>query len=192
MKMLQSLKEEILNNKINKVYVFYGEDYGLRKHYINKLAENYTEVKVIDDAFKLGEVSSNNSLFEVPTLYIVYNDIEFAKANKTHIDTFLSKIGKDKLIIFDYEDLSETTTLFKEYPDLITNFSNVKDNIALEFVDSEVTLNQSSKEELAFNCNNNYNSILLETDKIKNYKLANNLSEQKSFEELSIRRTNEF
>jgi len=191
MKMLQDLKEEILNNKINRVYVFFGEDYGLRKHYINKLAEAYTEVKVIDDAFKLGEVSSNNSLFEVPTLYIVYNDIEFAKDTTQHIDNFFTKIGKDKIVIFDYEELPENTTLFKEYQDLITNFPNVKDNIALEFVDSEVTLNQSSKEELAFNCNNNYNSILLETDKIKSYKLASSLSEQKSFEELSIRRTNE-
>ena len=31
MKNLKDLKEDILANKINKFYVFYGEDFGLRK-----------------------------------------------------------------------------------------------------------------------------------------------------------------
>ena len=35
---LKELKENILNNNIQNFYVFYGEDSGLRKHYIDKTA----------------------------------------------------------------------------------------------------------------------------------------------------------
>ena len=41
MKNLKDLKEDILANKINKFYVFYGEDFGLRKHYIDYLSKKY-------------------------------------------------------------------------------------------------------------------------------------------------------
>ena len=32
MKRLEDLKEELLADKLQKFYVFYGEDYGIRKH----------------------------------------------------------------------------------------------------------------------------------------------------------------
>ena len=34
MRKLEDLKASILNNDIDKFYVFYGEDYGIRKYYV--------------------------------------------------------------------------------------------------------------------------------------------------------------
>ena len=42
MKKLEDLKKELLDNKVNKFYVFYGEDFGIRKHYINKISTYFT------------------------------------------------------------------------------------------------------------------------------------------------------
>lgn len=184
MKLLKDLKEEILANKINNFYVFFGEDYGLRKHYIDKLAENFDTVKVVDTAQEFGKSSTSDSLFTTNTLYIIYNDLEFAKQRKDYIDKLITKINDD-MIIMDYETLPENTTLFTEFGEYVTNFANVEDKIAYEFIDSEVSVSLNSKKELAFNCENNYNTILLETDKIKNYAEAQHTNTQSSLDSLT-------
>ena len=58
------------------------------------------------------------------------------------------------------------------------------DKISLQFVDSELSLNQKSKEELSGNCLKNYNNILSEADKIKSYAQAQNISEQATYDDL--------
>ena len=37
MKKIEDLKRDILEGKLEHFYVFYGEDYGIRKHYIDKI-----------------------------------------------------------------------------------------------------------------------------------------------------------
>ena len=37
MKKLEDLKQDLIDGRLRKFYVFYGEDYGIRKHYINKI-----------------------------------------------------------------------------------------------------------------------------------------------------------
>lgn len=88
--------------------------------------------------------------------------------------------------IFVYEQPLLESNLFNEYSDCVTYFPVVSDNIALEFIDSEVKLSLSSKEELAANCQNNYNNILLETDKIRQYALGKHISEQSAYDELNM------
>lgn len=88
--------------------------------------------------------------------------------------------------VFIYEQPLPDSTLFKEYDNCVTYFPTVSDNIALEFVDSEVKLSLKSKEELAANCENNYNNILLECDKIKQYAHSKNISEQSAYDELNM------
>lgn len=68
----------------------------------------------------------------------------------------------------------------------MTYFPSVSDNIALEFIDSEISLSMNSKEELAMNCQNNYNNILLESDKIRNYSEGRGISEQSAYDELNV------
>lgn len=184
MKLLKDLKEEILNNQINNFYVFFGNDFGLRKHYIDKLSENYDTVKVIETAEQFNNNTTENSLFKTNTLYIIYNDLEFAKQSKEYIQRFITKINDD-LIIMDYETLPETSTLYTEFSINVTNFNNVEDKIAYEFIDSEINVSLNSKKELAYNCENNYNLILLETDKVKNYTQSKNVSNQNSLDNLT-------
>ena len=47
MKQLKDLKEEILANNIKNFYVFYGQDFGLRQHYIHKIGSYYDKIKVL-------------------------------------------------------------------------------------------------------------------------------------------------
>lgn len=185
MKRLEDLKEELLADKLQKFYVFYGEDYGIRKHYIHKI-QSYFKGKVmyVDDYTKVMSNENTMSLFGVvEKLVVVYNDLEFATLRKEQIHKFIKGLSQ-YTCIFVYEQLSENCTLMKEFGDYITYFPVVQNNIAKEFVDSELRLNLADSTNLAYNCGNNYNNILLESDKVKEYAEAHNISQQSAYEVL--------
>lgn len=183
---LKDLKENILSNKIDNFYIFYGEDFGLRKHYIDKLKTYFDTFQLVYNIKDLQISQNGNGLFKMNTLYIVPGDDDFAKQNKSQLNTFVKRIGTD-CVVLDYEDELPNSTLFQEYQDHITYFPVVKDNIAYEFIDSEVSLIDKSKKELAENCKNNYNAICIESDKIKNYAKSKNINEQLAYETLDIK-----
>lgn len=183
MKKLEDLKSEILNGNIQRFYVFYGEDYGIRKHYIDKLATFFNRREFLDSCEDVSSKTITVSLFKTTTLYVIYGDLSFARQNKNQIQTFINRL-KDDTVVLVLEDEQPSTTLFKEFSQYITYFPVVQKNIAVEFVDSELRLSQESKEELAFNCNNNYNNILMESDKVRSYSEARDISEQNAYNAL--------
>lgn len=182
---LKDLKENLINNKPNKFYVFYGEDYGLRRHYINKIAESYSKRRCVDTTSDIEAAGRGRGLIKTSNLFIIYNDIDFARSRKNDIQEFIKGIdGSTTCIILVYEEALESSTLFKQFSDYITYFPRVKNEIAVEFVDSEVTLSTESKIELAQNCKNDYSNICLECDKIKNYAEHQGVSLQIAYEDL--------
>lgn len=184
MKKLQDLKQEILNGKINNFYVFYGEDYGLRQHYINAIAQNYTKIVYIQNYLDFSD-QAGSSLLPTKYLYLIYNCIDFCTLTIDQINKFKQKI-LDNCVIFDFDSEQEQTTLFKEesFKNNITYFPLVNDNIGLEFVLSEINLNTTMAKNLAYNCQNNYNDILLETNKIKNYAEGKKINISQAYESL--------
>ena len=151
MKNLKDLKEDILANKINKFYVFYGEDFGLRKHYIDYLSKKYSKKTIVNNALNLGNSFGGGNLFKTTTLYVVPGDLDFAKLKKDKIEEFITKIDKNDCVILDYEDDITNTSLYKNFDEKVTYFPEVNDNIAQQFVESELKLDIASKEELAKN-----------------------------------------
>ena len=183
MKNLKDLKEDILNNKIEKFYVFYGEDYGLRHHYIEQIGKHFDKIEPIYDMESFVKTQTGGGLFKKKRLLVAHGEVEFAKQKAFQIQSFISKLNLDSFILCFEQELP-STTLWKEFNDYITYFPVVDDKISLQFVDSELSLNQKSKEELAGNCLKNYNNILLEADKIRNYAQAKGLSEQTAYDDL--------
>lgn len=184
MKKLEDLKTELLNDQVNSFYVFYGEDYGIRRHYIQKISTYFKQVRYLDNCELITNLTMSKSLFRIKQLLIVHSDLEFCRQSETFINTFIHRLGTDYTVILVYEEPLENTTLFKKFGDYITYFPVVQDAIAKEFVESELNLFNDSIENLAYDCGNVYNNILLESDKIKNYASANNLSEQNAYESL--------
>ena len=188
MKKLEELKKEILDGKLNKFYVFYGEDYGIRKHYIDKISTYFpNKIKRYDTCDALSNNTIVANLFSTNELALVYNDMDFAKKNKQYITTFIQRL-RDYTLILVYEEALPTSTLFKEFSEYITYFPTVQTNIAKEFVDSEISLLNEEKEDLVYDCKNNYNNILLESDKIRNYAQSLNMSVENAFVSLTQKR----
>ena len=185
MKSLKDLKEEILAGKLQKFYVFCGEDNGLRKHYIDEIAKHYQGRFLLPSVTGFVSNQTGSSLFVIKNLYIAHGDVEFAKAKKLIIEDFLRKL-KDDTVILCFDEELPTSTLFKEFDEYITLFPCVQDKIAEQFIDMEVSLTEKSKEEMCFNCGNNYGNILLEADKIRNYAQAKGISQQEAYNVLEM------
>lgn len=184
MKKLEDLKKELLQDKINSFYVFYGEDFGIRKHYINKISTYFKQIKYYNSCEDITNLTMAKSLFKIKQLLVVYNDQQFCRQNELFINTFIKRLGDTYTCILVYEQPVDNSTLFKKFSDYITYFPIVQDNIAKEFVEDEINLSNNSIEDLAYNCENNYNNILLETDKIKNYAESKQLSTENAYESL--------
>lgn len=182
MKQLKDLKEDILANKIEKFYVFYGPDYGIRHHYIHKLLESFDGLSMVDTASSISGYRTKG-FFKSKMLRLIYNDQEFANSKANIIQQFIDNI-RDDTVILVYEDELPNSVLWKEFNDYITYFPTVDSKIALEFIDSETKLGLASKNEMAYNCDNNYNLICLEADKINEYSQSRNISNQVAYDEL--------
>ena len=94
MKQLKDLKDEILSNRINSLYIFYGEDYGLRHHYISKLKESFQEVQFVDKAENIQKASTGIGLFKIKKLYIIHGDEEFAKSKSAVLNLFIKRLHR--------------------------------------------------------------------------------------------------
>lgn len=185
MKNLKDLKEDILNNNLKNFYIFWGEDYGLRHHYCEEITKRFgaKRLTLLDEVNQLRDVKSSGGLFVTKKVFIIYNDVDFAKMKVKEIHKLINNL-KHEILICCYSDNLNNSNLFKEYDDNITYFPCVQSKIALQFVDSEIKLDMTSKEQLARDCDNNYSSILLECDKIRSYANEKNVSEQEAYDTL--------
>jgi len=185
MKKIEDLKKELLSNNVSNFYVFYGEDYGIRKHYIDYIKKFYGKVVQLNSGDVINErLLVKTSIFDKSTkLYICYGDVEFAQHTPEYFGVFIKNLKSNGCILI-YENGLESSNLFKHYDKYITYFPIVEDNVAVEFVSSELDIGDAAKRDLALNCDNNYNNILLEADKIKNYAQGRGVSEQNSYESL--------
>jgi len=189
MKKLEDLKLDLLKDKFDKFYVFYGEDFGIRKHYIEKISTYFDKVVNVDSCSAVKDAVAVKSLFKTRKLYIIYNDLDFAMWSESAIKLFIDGINIDEyacICVYDWGKY-KSSTLFEKFSEYVTEFQAVQLNIATEFVEGELDLLDKEKEELAFNCNNLYGTILLEADKIKSYANALKISQQQAYEDLLLK-----
>jgi len=186
MRKLEDLKTDLLANKVDKFYVFFGEDVGIRKHYIDKISTYFQQKFTADTWYDIKPIVTSKSLFTIKQLLLVFNDEDFASQKSDDVKKFIDRLNYDFTCIFIYDNPEfDKTNLFKNFEDYCTEFQAVQPNIAKEFVESELTsLNDDDEDELAYNCENLYSNILLEADKIKNYQNYTGISQQGAYETL--------
>jgi len=189
MRKLEDLKSSLLKDEVDKFYVFYGDDFGIRKHYIEKLGSYFSQVTYLNSWTDIKDMISVKSLFNIRQLILVYDDTDFAKQDVGVIKSFIDSINNEwYCCVFIYDDVDFIkSSLYKNFDAFVTEFPAVQTNVAEEFVESVLNIPDNYKNELAVNCNNLYNNILLEADKIKNYADALNISQQQAYEDLMLK-----
>ncbi len=184
MKNIKDLKEDILKKEAGNVFLFNGNEWAVKKHYIEKISEDYPVVKYLRDTVELVDNISTRGRLRKKTLYVVPHDLDFIKASAKDIKSVLDKAEKAKDgIIWVYS--TELTKSFTEHFDkYITEFEEVEEDIFKELVLHEMKLQPDHVNKLSANCKRNYGMALLEIDKIRNYAQYENVSNDVAFEDL--------
>ncbi len=184
MKNIKNLKEDILNKSAGNLFVFNGTEWAIKKHYIDKIAEDYKVIKYLDNTIDLANNMITKGLFKKKTLYVVPHDLEFLKATGKEFDEIIRKVkSSDNGAIWIYSaEIPKTfITHFDEY---ITDFEEVEDDIFKELILHEISLRPDHVNMLCINCKRNYGMALMEIDKIKSYAQYENVSNDVAFDDL--------
>ena len=165
---LQELQKQIINKNFDNLYIFLGDEIAVQKIYINKIKEiTGLELQYVEDLKSIYTKLSSNNIFNVKKLYVVIDDIDLTKQEKIWQD-LQSKIN-DNIIIFKYNNLDKRSKFYKYFTQKIVEFNKLSNEVLTQYIKKEISLNNKNCEELINICGNNYNQILLEIDKIKNY-----------------------
>ena len=110
-----------------------------------------------------------NDLFNTKKLYVILDDLDIMKQ-----ENVWNEINpNENIIIFKYNNLDKRNKFYKQFEPRIVEFNKLSDEVLCKYIQKEIGLNELRCKKLINICNSSYNQILLELDKIKNYKDLN-------------------
>ena len=163
---IQELQKQIIDKQLNNLYIFLGEEIAIQKIYINKIAEiQNLEILYVEEYKQIYNSLKSNNLFDTKKLYIILDDLDITKHEEAwnEIDT------NGNILIFKYNNLDKRNKFYKFFEKQIVEFAKLSDEVLIKYIQKEIPLTDASCLKLIHSCNSNYNQILLELDKIKNY-----------------------
>lgn len=190
---LPELQKQIINNNLDNLYIFTGEEIAIQKVYIDKIKEvSNKELCYVDDLKSIYNKLSSNDIFNTKRIYVIVDDIDLTKQEKVWVD--LSTRLNGNIIILKYNNLDKRGKFYKYFKNIIVEFNKLSDDVLVQYIRKDLpSLSNENCKKLITICNGNYNQILLEIDKIKQYNdsynngnndldiLFNTLDEQSAF-----------
>lgn len=166
---IQELQKQIINKNLDNLYIFLGYEIAIQKIYINKIKEiTGLELQYVEDLKSIYNKLSSNDIFNTKKLYVVIDDIDLIKQEKIWQD-LQNKINNN-IIILKYNTLDKRSKFYKQFETNIVEFNKLSDDVLTSYIKKELpALNNDNCKKLIDICESNYNQILLEIDKIKNY-----------------------
>lgn len=167
---LPELQKQIKEKTLDKLYIFLGEEIAVQKIYINKMAEiSNLEIQYVEDFKSIYRNLKTNDIFNTIKLYVILDDTEFIKNEKAWAE-LESNLDGDNIIIFKFNNLDKRSKFYKAYENKLVEFNKLSDEILTKYIQKEIPeLYPINCKKLIDICGNNYNQILLEIDKIKNF-----------------------
>lgn len=158
---IANLKKEINAGKLKNLYVFIGEEEGMKDLYVKKLGTNIVRANSFKDIIpKL----TSKTLFTQPKTYVIKEDKDVIKNN---VD-IASLIGKNR-VIFSYGALDKRSKFYKAVKKHVYEFNRLTPaqlagyicNEMGEWIDYELAM------KVAVNCNNDFSRVQMEIDKLQ-------------------------
>ena len=181
---LRELKKDIANKVNHPLYMFTGDEIAIRKIYTQKIVDNFEGSVVNADSLDeiIPKLKTNSLLMSKKCLFIIYDDKTVLTADKIWEDLKTGKFQKGHTLIFIFNSLDKRSKFYKEFSNVITVFDYVSPNILLKYVNKELSLTDGRAEDLIYFCQNDYNKILIEMDKIRNCAEGYSCSDDDAFD----------
>lgn len=165
---LATYKTKLMENTLDKVYVFAGEEYKVMQIYINQTAKvTQKSVKYADSFADIYAKLQSKSLFGSNYLYVVQDDTDIVKNEKLYSQ--IKDIVKNDMLIFKFNKIDSRTKFYNEFKDCTIDFKPLSEDLLSKYIKKEINLSTGNIRKLINICDRNYGRILLEIDKIKRY-----------------------
>lgn len=164
---IQELQKQIINKQFDNLYIFLGEEIAIQKIYINKIAElEKLEIQYVEEYKQIHNSLKVNNLFNTKKLYIILDDLDILKQE----NVWQNINPNENILIFKYNNLDKRSKFYKQFEDRIVEFEKLSDEVLTKYIQKDLPnmYNENCKKLIDI-CNNNYNQILLEIDKIKQF-----------------------
>lgn len=184
---LVDLKTEIdKEHKLRPYYIFTGDEIAIMDIYIKKINKLVTTSGgVVVNYSSVADVYADittPSLFDCGNkCYIVRNDMDFLKQEKSWSSALSLTVLKHNTIIMVYADLDKRGKFYKQMSSNMVIFDKLPEELLYKYVYKELPLSKPHIGELIRFCGGSYNTILLECDKLKH---LHNATHNKSLDEI--------
>ena len=167
---LTQVKNDIKARKFSPMYIFTGEEIGVMNIYIEQMAKAKKCEIVRADTFKeIWNVLSSTSLLAKSKIFVCRDDAEIINDNAIHgLIDHPAWIHKDTVILV-FTNLDKRKSFYKQFKDKICEFESLDDAILSKYIKKSIPMSDNSCKKLIEACEHSYSRIMLEVDKIKQY-----------------------
>lgn len=180
---LAELKQSIVNKNFANVYIFTGDEIKVMNIYINQIATEQGRTVVRKD--NVGEIVKTlkiAGLTNESNVYVILDDFDFLKQEKHWSEVFKSMTNHTLILV--YSQLDKRGKFYKDYKETICEFEKLHETVLAKYAQKEVSITSDQAVELALMCENSYNRILMEVDKIKHLAEVNGITHSQAYEKV--------
>lgn len=172
---LMELKKQLSTGTLKSLYIFTGEEVSIMDIYIDKISKMFNGDTVCAESVSsiVPRLKSNSLIFSNNCLYIIRDDKSILSADKVWESLKTGVLQKRNCLILVFNNLDKRGKFYKEFSDIIVSFDSLSEGVLLKYVNKSLSLSTDRAQRLISICQNNYNRMLLEMDKISC--LSNNL-----------------
>lgn len=157
---LIKLQKSIVGGQLPSLCIFTGQEIELQNVYLKQMGK-YTRVDTVGSVYsKL----TSKLLSDTENIYVVRDDMDFAKNEKAWTN-LASKI-KNGTLVLQFTKLDKKTKFYKQFKQDIIEFNPMTTKQLIKILKGKVNAAEQDLAYLIEQCNNDYNTILNELDKM--------------------------
>lgn len=166
----QDVKVQIKSKKPKSFYIFTGPESKVIDIYINQVAKcRNLSVKRVESIGNIYYRFLNKTLLDAEYCYVLRDDKELLTKDKLW-EPISNGIQGNSIIILVLTSVDKRGKFYKRFQDSVVEFDKLSDTLLTKYIKKEIDLNEESCRKLINVCESDYSRILLEIDKIKQYK----------------------
>ena len=182
---LATLKAHIKTGNFNNWYIFTGPEVKAMDIYLNQMASvRGATVTRLDSVANLVSKLNSKSFVRNAQILILRDSKEFLSDDKLQAKISQIKTNAEHIIVFIYSTIDKRSKLYKAHKDKIVEFEPFKMPVLVKYIQKDIDLSEDSSKLLAEVCEMDYSRVLLEIDKIQQYKSHYLISSDKAMREL--------
>lgn len=164
------LKNQIIKNQLNNLYIFTGEEIGIINIYLNQMSKTLNiPITRAESVASIYTQCTSRSMFGNTTgFYVIRNDKDITKEEKAY-QSLSKDIGKNVIVLL-YDKVDSRLKFGKFFKDQTITFEKLAPTVLKSYVKKACPrLSDKNCEHLIELCNGSYDLCMLEIDKILHY-----------------------